>query len=490
MQARVVALADSTLVLVGGSGNSGTLADVLVSTDAGASWRVVVDPAPFGHRTGHSLVVLPQGGLVLTAGCNDTACFDDVWASAPDSRGSRWRRIADGAPWGRRSRHETVVLSNGDIVLVGGYGVTTDELYDDVWRSADGGASWTQVHSGGVFPARGDFGLAVLTNGTVVMAGGSGSSGGLPDQWESNDGGATWFLVSDLLTPVHEMAMVVADNHAFSIGGTDGTALQSFYVASSGARGWNMEAPPWDSRRFAATTALPDGRIVTVGGINTTSQYLADVWVLNRTTVSAWKARDCLVKLPALCRAPLRAVTVAVSLPAAAGSVTPANAASLVAVAAYTPPSVALVPAVEGTATTAAAEAVVDIRFSTPVADLRMEDFHIDVCSGAVASALLSGDGMQWNLAVTVDAAQVHADACPRGFASSAAGGGCAREVTTLGTWEEQRAACHPYPLAVSTSLAQNAFLGSLMSWRFEDYWCVMRVLLCCVCCCAACVLC
>ncbi len=45
------------------------------------------------------------------------------------------------APWAARQGHSSVIDAAGNIYLLGGYAIGSSTLYNDVWRSADGGAT-------------------------------------------------------------------------------------------------------------------------------------------------------------------------------------------------------------------------------------------------------------------------------------------------------------------------------------------------------------
>ncbi len=47
------------------------------------------------------------------------------------------------APWSARSEHAAVTLQSGSIVLMGGQSAAGS--LNDVWRTVDGGSSWTQL---------------------------------------------------------------------------------------------------------------------------------------------------------------------------------------------------------------------------------------------------------------------------------------------------------------------------------------------------------
>ncbi len=57
--------------------------------------------------------------------------------------GSQWGLITAQAPWAARSGHTTVIDAAGAIYVIGGYSIGT--VFNDVWKSADGGADRTRA---------------------------------------------------------------------------------------------------------------------------------------------------------------------------------------------------------------------------------------------------------------------------------------------------------------------------------------------------------
>ena len=66
----------------------------------------------------------------------------DVWRSTDN--GATWTQMKpwDATGWSGRFGHSSVVMPDGSIVLMGGI---DGSVKNDVWRSTDKGATWTQV---------------------------------------------------------------------------------------------------------------------------------------------------------------------------------------------------------------------------------------------------------------------------------------------------------------------------------------------------------
>ena len=85
------------------------------------------------------------------------------------------------AEWSARASQRSVTMPDNSIILMGGNdgGV----LKNDVWRSTDDGATWTQVPTNAPWSARMRFGGVVLPDGSIVLMGGSDGSSNKNDVW-------------------------------------------------------------------------------------------------------------------------------------------------------------------------------------------------------------------------------------------------------------------------------------------------------------------
>ncbi|MEN6342988.1 MAG: kelch repeat-containing protein [Methanospirillum sp.] len=219
-----VALPDGSIVMTGGY-SGGPLHDVWRSTDKGATWTKQTDAAAWPARSRHAAVCLPDGSIVVMGGRDSTnAGLNDVWRST--DKGATWTQQADHAQWPGRDSHAAVALPDGSIVLMGG---NTGSDRNDVWRSTDRGATWTQQTAGAAWGPRYGLSAVVLADGRIAMTGGFHYDPTLPrtygDLWISADQGVTW-TEQDL-----------------------GNYSGLFY-----------------GRRYHGSAALPDGSILIMGG--------------------------------------------------------------------------------------------------------------------------------------------------------------------------------------------------------------------------------
>ncbi len=133
-------------------------------------------------------MVLSDGSIVITGGDNVGSYLNDVWKSV--NGGSTWSLVTSSAPWSskstplsfpsfpyidalhiphsypshplprdptERARHNTVVLRDGSIILMGGY---SGIYLNDVWKSGNGGSTWTLQTSSGSWTSRCPLGVS------------------------------------------------------------------------------------------------------------------------------------------------------------------------------------------------------------------------------------------------------------------------------------------------------------------------------------------
>ena len=177
-----------------------TGADRVWKSSDGDNWAQVTTSVSttFSPRSGHSSVYIPSGtnaGMYVIGGFGASARLNDVWKSTDG--GATWTRVTANAAFSARNIHSSVVLGQ-DIYVIGGFLGTAGRL-NDVWKSTDGGANWTRVTANAAFAKRSLHGSVVLGQAIYVFGGtnrsGSGDTHYYNDVWKSTDGGATWVNV-------------------------------------------------------------------------------------------------------------------------------------------------------------------------------------------------------------------------------------------------------------------------------------------------------
>ncbi|MBN2394552.1 MAG: hypothetical protein JXR84_27725 [Anaerolineae bacterium] len=243
------------------------------------SWTQLTASAPWSSRSNHTSVVLPDGNIVLMGGY-DGDYRNDVWRSL--DQGATWTQMTASAAWTPRYGHNTVALPDGSIVLMGGRG--EDIRYNDVWRSTDQGATWTQIAFGARWSPRRYHTSVVLPDGDIVLMGGVGYNIALyNDVWCSTDQGATWtqMTASAAWSPRgNHSTVMLSDGSIMLIGGQryNGVAFNDVWRSTDQGATWMQmtASAAWSPRSSHSSVVLPDDSIVLMGGYD--NGYRNDIW--------------------------------------------------------------------------------------------------------------------------------------------------------------------------------------------------------------------
>jgi PKD repeat protein len=272
-----VVMPDGSIVLMGGSSGSIYYNDVWRSTDNGTTWTQQTASAGWSARYDHSSVAMPDGSIVLMGGVDGGSIYyNDVWRSADN--GATWTLMNASAGWSPRAGHSSVVMPDGSIVLMGG------SYQNDTWRSTDLGKHWTQMSASAGWTAREWHSSVALPDGSIVLMGGD--DGTLRnDVWRSTDDGATWSQLPDAgwsrrrlhsSVAMPDGSIVVTGGYATGPLGT-GFSQEVWRSADDGATWTQLPDAAWPARYSHSSVAMPDGSIILTGGW-TGSTFMNDTW--------------------------------------------------------------------------------------------------------------------------------------------------------------------------------------------------------------------
>jgi hypothetical protein len=272
---------DSSIVLMGGAGWDNYLNDVWRSTDQGTTWTQMTADAGWRGRAGHTSVALPDGSIVLMGGVYSDAglakYLNDVWRST--DQGATWTQMTDAAPWTKRRSHSSVALPNGSIVLMGGYDGSNHR--NDVWRSTDQGATWTEMTTAAEWSTRHDHSSVAMPDGSIVLMGGFLNKN---DIWRSTDQGATWMQMTaaaEWTGRYGHTSVVLPDGSIILMGGLGDSYRNDVWRSTDQGAIWTQVTPAaeWTRRTSHTSVAMPDGSIVLLGGFGSSFQQ-NDIWRL------------------------------------------------------------------------------------------------------------------------------------------------------------------------------------------------------------------
>ena len=286
----------SGIYVIGGSGEAGGGSnDVWKSSDGGAAWTQVTTAAStrFSKRRSHSSVVL-NDAIYVIGGFDSgiVSLLNDVWKSTDGGR--NWVKVpTTGTIFSPRHRHSSVVLGS-DIYVIGGSNGTRP-VDDIIWKSGDGGVSWQPVPTTGItFSPRSSPGSVVLGSDIYVIGGENHFTRSFDNQvWKSSNGGAAWTQIKAAGAEFSERyahSSVTDGSAIYVIGGVGAGAARfnEVWKSTNGGVTWTQAAktsarfPP----RYSHSSVVLNDTIYVIGGH--TSDFTNDVWK-SEDGGAAWK---------------------------------------------------------------------------------------------------------------------------------------------------------------------------------------------------------
>lgn len=220
-----------------------------------------------------------------------------LWVVLPASGNSEWTQLPD-AGWSPRGGFQ-MVASKDRVVVAGGTAGPGYDYNDAYQLNLNDGLWYPLPFSSTQYPARSDFGMSVLTNGTIVLTGGQNQDGGhgaFNDVWALDYVGSTggWRQL-----PKAPWKGRVGHAQA-TCRSADGAGLERLVIAggaSSRASVWisvyndvwamsvdgtwtQLPEAPWHKRFLHNMACLSDGRLLMTGG-HSGFQDFNDVWLMS-----------------------------------------------------------------------------------------------------------------------------------------------------------------------------------------------------------------
>ncbi len=273
-------LSDGSIILIGGYDGSRP-SDAWRSTDLGATWTLQTSSGGWAGRAGHNSVSLSDDSILIMGGYDGSSYLNDVWRST--DKGVTWTRMTSSANWPGRTSFGCTALSDNSILVMGGFmGGSSYSKY--VYRSTDNGATWNVINTSVDWSGRSDPVVVTLSDDSIVLMGGRDSSyNELNDVWRSTDMGATWTQMTanaSWSARWHHTAVALSDDSIVLIGGEDenGHLLNDVWISTDMGATWTeiTTTVPWNARDGHAIVALSDNSIVLMGGND--GDRLNDVW--------------------------------------------------------------------------------------------------------------------------------------------------------------------------------------------------------------------
>jgi len=249
------------------------------------AWTEQTSNAGWMPRVRSTSVVMPDGSIILIGGYGGGVNFwNDTWRSTDN--GATWTQMTANAEWPARDEPSAVAMPDGSIILMGGF-IYGSGISNETWRSTDYGATWTQMTASAGWRPRQAHTSVVMPDGSIVLMGGidSGSGTSLNDTWRSTDYGATWMQMTASAgwgARYDHTSVVMPDGSIVLMGGDVYPAVygtDTWRSTDNGATWTQMSANGgWAGRVWPTSVAMPDGSIVLMGGWDGSGPALDDTW--------------------------------------------------------------------------------------------------------------------------------------------------------------------------------------------------------------------
>jgi len=274
-------LPDGRVLVVGGYDGGFVGGAELYDPDTG-TWSTAASPTV--ARANHSATLL-KDGTVLVAGGNmyDYPYYIAVNAELYDPQAGTW--ASAGTMVNKRITHEAVLLENGKVLVAGGWDsenrLASAELYDPSAKT------WAPAESMGF--ARNGHTMTKLPSGTVLVTGGYGNV--VYDGSYSHAGAEVYDPVAGTWTATGSMvskrgshtATLLGNGKVLVAGGSDANIHASAELYDPGSGTWSATGGMKTARTRASailllTSALPEDRVLMVGGLSQTALSSAELY--------------------------------------------------------------------------------------------------------------------------------------------------------------------------------------------------------------------
>ena len=282
--------------------------DVWMSTDMGLNLECVCYAAQWSPRLHFCCLSTKDGSRIFVLGGDDGDYRSDVWVSTDKCRS--FSLVNPSCPWAARGEFNSAITQDGQCMLVCGGRTVGDpvKLLNDVWRSSDGGISWTQLLISAPWSPRAGASIVLTDESQLfIMCGNQGYQDCCDDIWASADFGKTWKLQPSKKWQARTAAPLVYDEISREIlllGGTaaNGRGLDDVWASRDGVS-WGRRPPLPTAGRTNGRALSLCGALWLSGGEDFWGQPVSDVWrsdgELSRTHADAMRLLSLAKKFPA-----------------------------------------------------------------------------------------------------------------------------------------------------------------------------------------------
>lgn len=296
-------------VLVAGGDSSSTVTTTVQASaemydPATGTWSPTQNPMTTS-RYQHTATLLPNGQVLLVGGADNTAPLASVDLFTEGTTAATSSFTSTTALTTARSWHTATLLSDGQVVVIGGSGVAKAETWDPATTS------WTE--SSPINVQRNTHMAIGLSSGKVLVAGGRNSNA--LTSTELYDPATGTFTVGPPMPEARASgsATLLPNDTVLVVGGSGLCAGPCAYPTTTTVYDpSNTAIGAWSSgvtsvaRAYHTATLLPTGRVFVVGGANggglnsSAEAYdpLTDSWLPSQPTLKALRAAHTATLLP------------------------------------------------------------------------------------------------------------------------------------------------------------------------------------------------
>jgi WD40 repeat protein len=264
-------LADGRVLVVGGDDGE----RVVPSAETWDPVTATSEPAGplLEPRMSHTATLLPDGRALIVGGSGEGQLASaEIWDSSTDSFSTTTPLVE------ARANHTATALLDGRVLIVGGF----EEHEDGSEEVRDSAELWNPMSArfeptGPLLEARSEHAATLLSDGRVLVVGGWDREKRLASAeiWDLDTG--TFSRAGALAEPRWgHSAAALPDGRVLVVGGWDEGSAEVWDPKSTA---FGFTGPPREERSLHTATLLPDGRVLVVGGVGRYGHVVtAETW--------------------------------------------------------------------------------------------------------------------------------------------------------------------------------------------------------------------
>ena len=257
-----------------------------LSFAAGGTWSST--GTMISARDGHTATILTNGKILAAGGTNNGVALTSAELYNPAA--GTW--ASTGSMHAARSHARAVLLSSGSVLIMGG---CVNDCLSATTKSAElyNPTSGTFTVTGSMVQARAEFGVTLLANGQVLVAGGCtayDANGCLSTTTKAeiyDPTSGTWKSTGALRAARHAMtATLLASGKVLVAGGATSAsdALNSTEIYDPTAKTWTLGTKMVQARSDYASIMLGNGKVLFMGGENINGVSIKNAELYDPTT--------------------------------------------------------------------------------------------------------------------------------------------------------------------------------------------------------------